>query len=140
MPVLYRNVSLYIHLTMISEKLIAFVENKLSIMEVEELEKELLDNPDLLEVLGGLNRIKKELSPDTSLDDHLKEKKAEIREKIMKQKGMLTDEPQEDRADYIIKLMKLARRKVELDSVTSKNINDQEVSDLLYDLEEVPIE
>jgi len=125
---------------MISEKIIAFIENGLSIMEVEELEKELLENPDLLEVLGGLTRIKKELPTDTSLDDHLKEKKAQIKTEIMKQKDILMDEPHEDKTDYIIKLMKLARRKIELDTITTKNISDQDVSDLLYNLEEAPAE
>ncbi len=103
-------------------------------MEVEELERHLLDNPDLLEVLGGLNRIKKELAPNISLDEHLKEKKAQIREKIMQQKDMLTDEPYEDRAEYIIELMKLARRKIELDAITAKEVNDQEVSDFIEEV------
>jgi len=132
--------ALHTIITMISEKIIEFIEKKLSIMEVEELEKELLNNPDLLEVLGGLTRIKKELPADTSLDDHLKKKKAEIKEKIMTQQPIPIEHKHDDRIDCIIRSMKLARRKLEIDSVTPKNINDQEISDLLYDLEEASTE
>jgi len=76
----------------------------------------------------------------TSLDDHLKKKKAEIKEKIMTQQPIPIEHKHDDRIDCIIRSMKLARRKLEIDSVTPKNINDQEISDLLYDLEEASTE
>jgi len=67
---------------MISEKIIKFVEGELSIMEIEELEQEFLNNPELLEVAGGLMRIKKDLPPTKKLYQHLEQKKKQIRQKI----------------------------------------------------------
>lgn len=67
---------------MISEKIIKFVEGELSIMEIEELEQEILKNPQLLEVIGGLSRIQKNLPPNQNLHDHIEHKKAQIRTKI----------------------------------------------------------
>lgn len=67
---------------MISEKIIKFVEGELSIMEIEELEQEFLKHPELLEVVGGLNRIQKVIPPSEKLSDHIQKKKIQIRAKI----------------------------------------------------------
>ena len=64
------------------EKIIKFVEGTLPFEEIKELEKQFLQNPDLLEVVGGLNRIKKQLPPSKSLNDYLQSKKKTIGKQI----------------------------------------------------------
>lgn len=125
----------YYQIIMTSEKLIKFVENELTIMEIEELEQELLKNPQLLEILGGLNRIKKELPSNENLHDHLREKKEEIREKIWNKEQLRetvpTDDNYEDKSEYIIRLMTLARKKLEPEKYSLKPIQEEEITDLL---------
>jgi len=67
---------------MIIEKIIKFVEGELSIMEIEELEQQFLKNPQLLDILGGLNRIKKDLPPNKNLHEYLKYKQGQIQSNI----------------------------------------------------------
>lgn len=68
---------------MVTEQLIKFVEGKLSLEEIKILEQQFIENPDLLEVVGGLNRIKQLLSPTQNLHNYLEIKKNQIKHKII---------------------------------------------------------
>lgn len=65
-----------------SNQLIKFVEGELSIREIKELEQQFLENPDLLEVVGSLNRIKQRLSSSQNLHSYFETKKEQLKKHI----------------------------------------------------------
>ncbi len=69
---------------MIIDKIIKLLEGQLSSEEGKSLEVALITNPDLFELIGGLNRIKKSLSPDKSLEDYLSSKEELVRQRLFK--------------------------------------------------------
>ncbi len=125
---------------MISEKIIKFVEGELSIMEIEELEQEFLNNPELLEVAGGLMRIKKDLPPTKKLYQHLEQKKKQIRQKIcttqQEEENIIQDNVHERIEELITQIKPVSLKNTPTEISTHQDADDrQQVEELLQTMQ-----